>query len=111
MLAIDSLPADVKHEFVLTLAAILETDEVTFRRLFVRVGAEVFLRCHHESVDDIVDRILENRQRLADEFEVDLATAEGDFADMQVCETKRGGGWLLAHEPAPDSHTRVPLPL
>ena len=84
MVDIDSLAEDVRHEFVLTLAAILATDEVDFYRLFVRAGAHVFLRHHRESVRDIVTRMLANRTALANEFAADLASTAGDFADMQV---------------------------
>ena len=80
-IAFDDLPAHTRHEFLMTLHAILDTDEVTLLQFFVRPGTQIFLRHYEFDSDTLVAQLLGRRAALADMYADELADTREKYQE------------------------------
>ena len=64
----DELPNGTKREFLATLHRILQTNEATFRRFFVREGAPSFITFFHQSADELTRFLMDRKSKMMKEY-------------------------------------------
>ena len=86
-LAFDTLPEQTRNEFMLTLHAILDSNEQEIARFFNRRGGEYFLLRDGRSVQNMTEQLMVKQQLLRTHYATELRQTQGHY--QQLCQEQR----------------------